>query len=358
MLNEWNVKNLRRLVSDYDGLTHLIAESKQRLVSLHPGRLTKEEREALYKVDELLSGKEKYVKSTGQSIQNRGLEQIKAMLSRNLQRALSEWEIWDRWLIIVPGPGPSISARFILLYYPRFVPICDDCGAALIKPSERVRIFDTLKDHAGYEGDECPDLEQVKWLRRMWERYPDEYEKAVEAVEGGDAGKAAYVGDDKGFVCSRCSKKAKGEGLVQYRIEEKDFPNISSWWHYLGMHVKDGKVPRRQKGQMSDWSNEGRQVCYQFGEQAIKRKGSLYRLYYDERRAYREKTHPEASDKRKHEMARHETAKLFAAHFWLVAREIDGKPITKPWAIEHGGHSKLIVPYYWNGGEPLNGSNP
>jgi len=226
------------------------------------------------------------------------LESIKGKLSRDIEKQLFGFYIYRNWLKDIPGVGPWSSAALIKEYYYRFVPICKKCGA------------------------DMPEM-----------------------PKGGNGADGEKL---KAWKCIECGAKAKGEGIIESRIERKDFPKISSWWHYMGVHVVDGKKARARKGE-SKGGRRGRAITYQLGEQFIKQNGEHpYRAFYDRVKSKRERTHPDASKLHKHNMAKHEAAKLFLAHFWMVAREIEGLEVTKPYAATLlGEQHNVIQPYYW-----------
>lgn len=223
-----------------------------------------------------------------------GLEQIKGRISRMIEKEMQFWDIWNEWLTHIPGISSAIAAPLILLYYYRFVPVCGDCGTKLVK-------------------------------------------------------------QDKTHWCSKCEKSVKGEGLSQYALEYKDFPNISSWRSYMGYNIVDGKMPKRQTGVQMNWNPKGRVIGFMFGDQ-INRQPEGH-LYADYMRSLKAAYHanPEYKDYTKghiHNMARHRTFKLFLSHFWDVAKRLEGhEEPAKPWIIQFGGHTKYIPPYYWEGNE-------
>jgi hypothetical protein len=222
-----------------------------------------------------------------------GLEHLKNAEARKIGRALTSFTLWADWLDNVPGIGHYIGGELINLYYFKSIPVCNDCGT---------------------------DLED--------------------------------------FECPRCEKKSKGQGLIKYRIELRDFPTISSWWHFMGRHVVNGKVPKRRKQREdedvnpNDWSNRGRVIGYQIKESFNKSPLThKYKAYAEERKRYREGTHPDATKMHRHNMAWNEAVKLFLSHFWQVAHILEGAEMTQPYIIKHGGHDpeSIIPPYYFNG---------
>lgn len=224
----------------------------------------------------------------------RELVSLKEKMSRRLEKELYFFPISQEWMDKISGIGPWIQAALIKEYYFRFVPICKKCGV------------------------DMPEMPKGN-------------------------------GDKKqSWKCSECGAKAKGEGIIESRIERKDFPKISSWWHYMGMHVENGKKARKRKGEAKG-GRRGRAIAYQIGEQ-FEKKGNdhPYRRFYDRVKTKRQRTHPEATPRHRQNMAKHESGKLFLAHFWMVARELEGLEVTEPYAGKLLGHN-VIKPYFWNG---------
>lgn len=229
------------------------------------------------------------------------LDSQKNIIKTRIGNELEFFPLWTEWLKGVPGIGASLAGRLIVLYYFRFVPICKECGSDLIKK------------------------------------------------EGSD-GKV-------GFFCSGCGRKAKGDGVLQTRIELKDFNKISSWWKYMGRHVVKnddgvGGMPKRKKGEKSDWSTVGRTVGFHIGESFVKT-GGKYRAFYDRAKEEYQGFYPDKTDMHRHNLAKNKMIKLFLSHLWQVARELDGLPVTEPYAIQHLGHAGIIKPFYWS--KPVDG---
>lgn len=216
------------------------------------------------------------------------MESHKGKIKRKIGHLLEYWPLWTRWLSKVPGIGEWMGGSLILLYYYRFTPICPECSSDLVKK-------------------------------------------------------------DKTFWCPKCEKTAKGDGILTHRIDDRDFPRISNWWSFMGRGAdENGRMPKRKAGQQSNWNSKGRVLTYQIGDSFIKQPAShSYRQFYDGKKAKKEKSHTEATKNYRHCMSRHETAKLFLAHFLVVARTIDGKPVTQPYVSLLGQHN-TIEPFYWD----------
>ena len=283
MTNESKIKYLNFLTKTYDGVTQLIASTKQRLQSL-PGEDEGRDEE----FDTLLKGQGKEA----------GLETIKGRISRELEKELTAWDVWELWLKKIPGVGPWLAAELIILFYYRFVPICKDCGGGLEKQ----------------------------------DRKKDDSEKVIRVL-----------------VCTVCGKVAR-EGLLKHKLEYKDFPTISKWWAYMGRHTVEGIMPKRKKGVLSNWSTVGRTVGFHIGDQ-FNRQGddNPYKKILLERKSKHQRDNPDWTKGHIHNAAKNETIKIFLAHFWTVARTLDGKSISEPYAGAIMGHSDIIEPFYWDG---------
>lgn len=221
-----------------------------------------------------------------------GLETVKGRCAREIEKELKMWDIWELWMKHVPGLGPAIAGGLITRYYYRFIPICKKCGG---------------------------DLERREVSK-----------------------------DKTAMVCTVCNKAAKSDGVLQYRSERRDFATISKWWAFMGRHTVDGVVPKLKKGEPSNWSTPGRALGYQIGEQFNRQKPTHpYKAFLLARKAKHEKNHPEWSKGHVHNAAKNEAVKLFLSHFWVVARELEGLPISEPYAGTIMGHTNIIQPFYW-----------
>ena len=216
-----------------------------------------------------------------------GLETVKGRISRELEKELKNWDIWTRWMKNIPGVGAYLAARLIIFYYYRFIPVCKECGGKL------------------------------------------------EKTEGA-------------LICRGCGKSAKDDGLLKHEVEEKDFPTISKWWAYMGRHTVDGIMPKRKKGELANWSTPGRTVGFHVGDQFNRQKEDHpYKAFLLERKARHQRKNPDWSKGHVHNAAKNETIKLFLAHFWTVAHQLDGKPVSEPYAGALMGHTNIIDPFYW-----------
>lgn len=256
-------ERLSYLTKTYDSITESIAKSRQRLCALGA------DRDAKYDLP----------------IQE--MESTKGKITRLMEKELALFPVWSQWLEKVPGIGPFIGAKLIMLYNYRHIPICQDCGG---------------------------DLEKV----------------------------------DKGFICKDCAKSARGEGVLKHRTERRDFPNISKWWAFMGRHTVEGIMPKRKAGMVSNWSSEGRVITFLAGESFNKQgEDHHYKAFLLKRKAKQAAAHPEWTKGHIHNAAKNETVKLLLAHFWQVSRTLEGLPTTAPYAGTILGHTGIIEPFYW-----------
>lgn len=218
-----------------------------------------------------------------------GLETIKGRIARLIGKELPNWPVYDQWMKNVPGIGPIIAAELIMLYYYKYTPVCKNCVTVL------------------------------------------------EKIEGG-------------MWCPECQESAKGQGTFDLQLGTKDFSNISKWWAYMGRDIKDGAMRKRKKGTQANWSAPGRKLGFMIGESFNKQKADhLYKSVLLSEKAKYEKKYPEKTKGHRHNMAKNNTIKLFLAHFWTVARTLDGKEVTAPYAMTIMGHTGYISPFYFNG---------
>lgn len=216
-----------------------------------------------------------------------GLETIKGRISRELGKELKSYDIWERWAKNIPGVGAYLAAQLIILFYYRFTPVCKDCGGKLEKSEHKL-------------------------------------------------------------ICADCGKEAK-EGLLTHKLELKDFPTISKWWAYMGRHTVDGIMPKRKAGMQANWSTVGRTIGFHIGDQFNRQNDdNPYKALLNTRKDKRQKDHPEWSKGHVHNASKNEAVKIFLAHWWTVARTLEGKPVSEPYAGAIMGHTNIVKPFYWD----------
>lgn len=194
--------------------------------------------------------------------------------------------------------------------------------------------------------------------------------------------------------------KGIGEVLAAnlvYRFGDcENSPHPSSLWKYCGLHVVNGRAPRRATGERVDWRTDCRTLARKIAESLIKQRSPIFREIYDQTREREEernmvpksiplsqkddvigdcvpgdlvgkepekritvtkgvyeklvKEHGEnatvpvfLSKDHIHSRALRKVAKVFLCTFWVASRELAGLPVEDPWIIEHGGHEDQIT---------------
>lgn len=168
---------------------------------------------------------------------------------------------------------------------------------------------------------------------------------------------------------------------------------ISALWKFTGFSVEDGIAPRRIKGGGKlSYNSQLRSMCWRLASSLKRAKGCFYDYYIKEKEKYQERflsqgykilttpsgkwacsncgaswgrqrditpccDSPQVEKKLRQEpagviwvghldaMAVRKMIKLFLACLWLVWREAEGLPVSKPYAIDRLGHNSLIQPW-------------
>lgn len=176
-------------------------------------------------------------------------------------------------------------------------------------------------------------------------------------------------------------KHVKGIGpilaaaIVSRILSIDRFEYISALWAFSGLDVgADGRARKRRKGEKANWNADLRMlIAYKVPSQFIKATTSFGRKLYDQYKRFYEQTHdakcPVWSDPNKmvnksgtkatvnsegcsrkghiHNMATRKVGKVFLSCLWLAWRELDGLPITQPYATKLPGHNHIIQPKDW-----------
>ncbi|KFO67870.1 hypothetical protein ER57_08065 [Smithella sp. SCADC] len=218
-----------------------------------------------------------------------GLLTVKGRYGRDIEKELPQFDIWEQWMKDIPGIGPILAAKLIIHFNYKFVSICQKCGE---------------------------DLEKT---------------------EGA-------------MICTGCGESSKDDGVLKYRLSQRDFPTISKWWAFMGRHTVDGNMPKRAKGVVANWSTPGRTLGFHIGDQFNRQKEDHpYKAFMLSRKAKHQKNHPDWSKGHVHNAARNEAVKLFLSHFWHVSRTLAGKPVSDPYSGVIMGHTNIVKPFYFAG---------
>lgn len=158
-------------------------------------------------------------------------------------------------------------------------------------------------------------------------------------------------------------------GKVLFAIDIEKAGTISALWKFAGFSVEDGKSPKRVKGGGKlSYNSQLRSMCWRLGSSLMRAKGKFYEYYESQKQRYQvsyesrgikivpatalpkvngKKSESEGyiSEGHVHNQALRKMIKLFLACLWLVWREAEGLPVTKPYAIGVLKHDSFINPW-------------
>lgn len=158
-------------------------------------------------------------------------------------------------------------------------------------------------------------------------------------------------------------------GKVVAPLDIEKAHTISALWKFAGFSVEEGVAPKRRRGGGKlEYNSQLRSMCWRLGSGLLRAKGKFYDYYLKEKDKYYQKYEnqgvkivratglPKKDGKRYepdnmiaeghiHNMALRKAIKLFLACLWLVWREAEGLPVTKPYAIGVLTHQSFIEPW-------------
>jgi hypothetical protein len=131
-------------------------------------------------------------------------------------------------------------------------------------------------------------------------------------------------------------------GLLAW-FDVRRAPHPSSFWKFAGLHVIDGKAPKRKHGEKTDYNPKVRTLVWKVADSFIKQRTQPYRFIYDSAKKEEQaklkdsgkgwKLHAELRAKRK-------MVKRFLVDFWAAWAKIEGLPPSEPYAIGILGHDR------------------
>jgi len=188
---------------------------------------------------------------------------------------------------------------------------CPVCGAAIqevaVEPPEVLR--DVLSDLESVEKKLYRELEKIVRGHQLYLQY-------LQYVDGVGPAISAY--------------------LVTV-LNPARFETVSKMWKYCGLHVENGRAPRRVAGQRTGWNPVARTMMWKLGE-SFRKVGGFYRMMYQ--RFFEEslRKHPDWTKAHHLAHARRVTVKLFLAHWHTVGRVLQELPVRKPYICEKQPH--------------------
>lgn len=155
-------------------------------------------------------------------------------------------------------------------------------------------------------------------------------------------------------------------GLININMAEY----VSSLWKFAGFSVEDGAAPKRRKGGGKlEYNSQLRSMCWRLGSSLLRARGKYYGYYLREKDKYYQRYEGQGvkivpatslpkdkngkryepddmiAEGHVHNRAMRKMIKLFLGHLWIVWREAEGLPVSKPYAIDQLGHNSYIDPW-------------
>jgi len=140
--------------------------------------------------------------------------------------------------------------------------------------------------------------------------------------------------------------KGIGPGLAAKLIAMIDIERadtISSLWRFAGYAVINGERERPTKGEKLHYNSRLKTTCYLVATSFLKANSS-YRRIYDEAKAYYEANRPDWTKGHWHNAANRKMIKVFLSHLWLRWRQLEGLPVSNPYAHDIMKHGSLYTP--------------
>ncbi len=229
-----------------------------------------------------------------------------------------------------------------------------DAGLAI----EKLRVAAQIRNtHLGLQGRTCKETKELLARISDLENYVDE--RVAEMVKNHPA--YSWFSKVKGIGKENIAKVV---GLIDITKAN----TISSLWKFAGYAVKNGKAPKRQKGEKLSYNSQLRSMCWRLGSFLMRSRGKFKDYYDREKKKYIQKyeaqgikimpankiknsngKRPEEtgaiSEGHIHNMALRKMIKLFLACLWLKWREAEGLSMRAPYSHEYQGHTTLISPW-------------
>ena len=224
---------------------------------------------------------------------------------------------------------------------------------------EKVRVASEVRQsHLARQGRQDPETDELHRHLKDLEDFVDD--RVADLIQSHPA--YPWFSKIKGI-----GKENIAKVVALIDIEKADY--ISSLWKFAGFSVEDGAAPKRRRGGGKlEYNSQLRSMCWRLGSSLLRANGKFYDYYLKEKDKYyqryenqRVKIVPATSLPKKdgkryepdnmmteghiHNMALRKEIKLFLACLWLVWREAEGLPLTKPYAIGKLGHKKYIDPW-------------
>jgi hypothetical protein len=183
-----------------------------------------------------------------------GMKTMEDQIARGLKRELRKHPLWP-WLSEYPGLAGPLTARLI----------------AIIADPWRFPGRVCARGHhlsAAYTGELCPYVEVEDGGEEALE---DDIASAA-VLDGGETGEKHAETERRSACLAPIGPIRPGTG-------------VASLWHYCGLHVVDGRMPRPRRGVQADWHPQARVLLLGpngLADQIIKHKAEPYYGFYVE----------------------------------------------------------------------------
>lgn len=155
---------------------------------------------------------------------------------------------------------------------------------------------------------------------------------------------------------------ATAAGLIAYTRDMSRFPYASHLMSYYGLHVVDGKAPKKAKGVQCNYIQNGRSLVLGIiGDNFIKQRTEVYRDVYDNEKKRLRQLYPESIDNPQylatkkgfkkmytdghvHRMAIRKMMKVFMCHYWVLDRQLHGLSTEPLYVHDQLKHNTYIKP--------------
>lgn len=302
---------------------------------------------------------------------------------RIVARELKKFPIWSEWLAQVKGIGPRIAGLLIanIATPERFdnvaklwaycglhtQPSCVDCGHVVSHCRNEPH-----SSNASQSMNEPPSS-----LASHGTLEPQELNASHNSDEAHSSDASQGFVETHKKAASQSPPESHREGAIQNHRETQPLSACPK----CGSKNIRNVAARRRVGQKANWSSELKTTLWKAAASFVKQKDG-YRIAYEQYKEYliarqmkrneiiwkrdpkgtkyiaaflpemfHDGNTPKPPDKpdwtlgRIDNMSKRWTAKLFLSHLWAAWRELEGLPVTKPYAFTNLGHKDYVTPW-------------
>jgi len=293
------------------------------------------------------------------------LRKLEDDLTKEIDVLLQDIPIYKVFLSKVRGVGPRISGSIIGQTMIRFEEITEDEYKELkSRYTDDAHIVNAshcdIDAHDANASHNKTDTQNESASHNKNDTHFDVASQRVDDTQNDDASQQK---DDAHvfFTLEQfqlAQKTGKGKYLIPTRRGIEDFDTCSEYWAWWGLHVVNGAMPKRKKGEPINWNPELRTLAWKIGKQFVMQ-GQGYRQIYDQEKDKLTNLrmpigvcpkYEECKAKLKNvteptckghidNMSKRKAVKLFLAHLYECWRGLEGLPTRPPYVLEYLGHT-------------------